>query len=125
MAGCIILFRKAGEALPSRRRWFAGRVVQTAGTRWSDFALRSQFRYAVRHQRQAASGAEALRSLVKELRRLCEIFSQPSVTLDNAIRAGQSIEQHVCELEALVAAAESTDVGSKQTVFGRRKEAEK
>jgi transcriptional regulator with XRE-family HTH domain len=87
-------------------------------------ALRSQFRYAVRHQRQAESGAEALNTIVKELQRLCMVFDQPNVTREDAIGAGKDIQQHVHELEALVAAAEPTAVASKIPTAKKRKQSE-
>jgi hypothetical protein len=88
-------------------------------------ALRSQFRYAVQHHRQAASGAEALRGVVKELRRLSEVFNHPNVTLDGAIRAGRQIQGHVRELEVLVAAAAPVDASSKQTNSSRSDDSDK
>jgi transcriptional regulator with XRE-family HTH domain len=81
-------------------------------------ALRSQFRYAVRHQRQAASGAEALRNVVEELRRLSDVFHRQSVTKEDAIRAGIEIGRHVRQLEALLSAAQSTEIPSKQAAPG-------
>jgi transcriptional regulator with XRE-family HTH domain len=89
------------------------------------FALRSQFRYAVRHQRQAASGAEALQSVVQELRRLSEVFKQPNVNLDQAIRAGKEIQRLVGDLEVLMTAAAPTETESKQAGSSRSDESEK
>ena len=68
-------------------------------------ALRSQFRYAVRHQRQAASGAEALQTVVRELRRLSDILEDPNVSREHVMEASKGIAACVGELEALVAAA--------------------
>ncbi len=86
-------------------------------------ALRSQFRYAVRHQRQPASGAEALRHTVTELRRLSAVFSKPDVSLQEAVQAGKEIEQHVRELQSVVTAADLAHPASGQTVSRTRKRA--
>jgi transcriptional regulator with XRE-family HTH domain len=71
--------------------------------------LRSQFRYSMRHQRQAVSGEEALISVVRELGRLSQSFEKPHLTRGEMIRIGKEIGQHVKELEALTMAAETID----------------
>ena len=69
-------------------------------------ALRSQFRYAVRHQRQAQSGAEALREVVALLRAAAELHRKPNLTTDEFAAVTDALDGAVQTLEILVAAAE-------------------
>lgn len=78
-------------------------------------ALRSQFRYAVRHQRQALSGELALNTMLEELRRISNVLNEPGVKRDEDIQARRQLAELVSKFEALLAAARSNPVGAKRT----------